>query len=116
MINYCKVCYLSLAEEGQDACYECKDYVKLEDCVDKGLYKIWSRNLSIGVFCKETKGFTGVRSKWGDRFLFEEFHWDTGQPYGTVRPKNLIEICPIELIKENNSDLFNYLEEKSFKM
>jgi len=63
-----------------------KDYLSLEDCKHNYLYKLNSRNLRYGVFDKGTNGFTGIRRKYDSVFLFEEFHWDTGAPYGTAYP------------------------------
>jgi len=89
------------------------EYIKLEDCVDGMLYLIDSRNLSIGVFNKARNGFIGIRLKWEDRFLFTEYHWDTGEPFGTVKPIKLLENCPIENLDERkNPELFQWLEEK----
>lgn len=64
----------------------CVNYIPSEECIDRHLYRINSRNLRTGVFREETGGFVGIRTKFGDRFLFEEFHWDNGEPYGTVKP------------------------------
>lgn len=56
---------------------------KMEDLVARRIYKIKCRNLSYGMW-NGKDGFVGIRYKFGDRFLFTEFHWDTGEPYGTV--------------------------------
>lgn len=69
--------------------------IKLVDCVHGGFYKLDSRNLRTGVFVAHKKGFTGIRTKFGHRFLDMEYHWDTGYPYGTANPLELICICPL---------------------
>lgn len=69
-------------------------YIPLEDCVDRAIYKIKSQNLSVGVFRKESKGFIGIRHKFGDLYLFQEFHYDTGAPFGTVTPEKQIGMLP----------------------
>lgn len=61
-------------------------YIPLEECEHGRIYKLNSRNLAYGVFNKKSQGFTGLRTKFDDIFLFEEDHWDTGVPYGTVKP------------------------------
>gem|GEM_PF-3753959 len=61
------------------------DFIKIKDCKKGRIYKIHSRNLGFGVFDGE-KGFIGIREKFGDLYLFTEYHWDTGAPFGTVRP------------------------------
>ncbi|MDO8542840.1 MAG: hypothetical protein Q7S40_20555 [Opitutaceae bacterium] len=53
-----------------------------EDCI----YLIHARNSYIGIWGASKRGFTLVRDKFGRRFLFTEFHWDTGAPFGTVKP------------------------------
>lgn len=75
------------------------------------VYSLNSRNLNFGVWNPETSGFKGVREKFGDLYLFEEYHWDTGEPYGTAAPledvadfskiqpdKWLLELLKIELL------------------
>ena len=69
-----------------------EDYIKLDQCKERFLYKIHSRNLKYGVFNGKS-GFIGIRFKFETEYLFTELHWDVGPPYGTVRPFN--EICKI---------------------
>lgn len=57
---------------------------KLEDMIHRRVYKIHCRNLAYGVWNEHAKGFIGIRTKFGDRFLFTEYHYDTGAPFGTV--------------------------------
>ena len=57
--------------------------LSIEECVTRRLYKIKSRNLTYGVY-NGNEGFLGIRFKMGGQFLFTEFHWDQGPPYGTV--------------------------------
>lgn len=68
--------------------------IPLEQCKNGVLYRIASRNLSFGVFREASKGFVGIREKFGDEFLFTEYHWDTGPPYGTVSPHAELEPVP----------------------
>jgi len=83
------------------------------DCKDRKLYRIKSRNLAIGVFRAATGGFLGLRTKFGSTFVDEEFHWDNGEPYGTVDPQ---EELPEELPsgvpnEEDSSALRAWLQE-----
>jgi hypothetical protein len=60
--------------------------IPLNECVKGHVYRLLSRNLSVGVF-NGNIGFIGVREKFGDEYLFTEYHWDNGAPYGTAHPK-----------------------------
>jgi hypothetical protein len=64
-----------------------KNYIAAGDCIDRHIYRIHSRNLKYGIYKEESGGFIGLREKFGSRFLFEEYHADTGGVYGTVCPK-----------------------------
>ena len=57
--------------------------VPMDKCIKGRLYKLGSRNLVLGVY-DGREGFIGIRCKFRDRFLFTEYHWDQGAPYGTV--------------------------------
>jgi hypothetical protein len=74
--------------------------ILLDECKDRVLYRIDSRNLAFGVFDINTKGFVGIREKFGDYFLFTEYHYDTGAPFGTVHPKEELEPMPEGMILE----------------
>jgi len=75
--------------------------IPLSECKHGYVYKIHGRNLSIAVFNSKENGFTGIRLKFGYEFLDTEFHWDTGSPFGTVKPKEVLHKLPenIELKK-----------------
>ena len=68
--------------------------IALENCKDRYLYKIASRNLAYGVFDITQNGFIGIREKFGSRYLFVEYHWDTGEPFGTVSPIHVLDPLP----------------------
>ncbi len=72
-------------------------HIPLADCKHGHLYRISSRNLSFGVFDSESQGFIGIRGKFHDRFLFTEYHWDTGPPFGTVRPQEELVRVPDDI-------------------
>ena len=67
------------------------------ECKDRTFYRIRSRNLTFGVFCVETGGFIGLREKFDQIYLFEEYHHDDGPPYGTVTPLEELEELPAEI-------------------
>ena len=68
-------------------------WLSLAACVRGHAYRLHSRNLALGVFDGKT-GFIGIRDKFGSRYLFCEYHWDTGVPFGTVRPLDDIDTVP----------------------
>jgi len=74
------------------------DFISLKNCKDRFLYKIRSRNLSLGVFNIATSGFIGIREKFRDLYLFEEYHYDTGAPHGTVHPLEKLELLPEDIV------------------
>lgn len=78
-------------------------YIPLPACVDRRLYRIHSRNLVIGVYRADVHGFVGIRTKFGSRYLFTEYHWDTGEPFGTVKPiEDAGESTPVEMSTEDD--------------
>jgi hypothetical protein len=84
------------------------DYLTRDQCKEGYTYKIHSRNLRIGVYRKDAggipDGFTGIREKFGDLFLFTEYHCD-GEAFATVRPLEEVEKCPIEDLRERLDDI-----------
>lgn len=48
-----------------------------------GIYYVESRNLSYAVYVGKGQ-FRGIREKFGDRYLFDELHWDIDEHHGTV--------------------------------
>jgi hypothetical protein len=60
------------------------EYFKLDQCVTGHLYRIFSRNLRLGIFDGQG-GFIGIRTKFGERYLFTEYHWDA-PAFPTVKP------------------------------
>ena len=83
------------------------EYLSKEACKDRQLYRIRSRNLDLGVYRAESGGFLGIRTKFGRRYVFEEYHWDNGEPYGTVKPiADLGETLPDAIPNEESLGTF----------
>ena len=61
------------------------EYFSLNQLQPGMAYKLHSRNLAIGVY-DGNEGFIGIREKFGPRYLFTEYHWDQGPPFGTAIP------------------------------
>ena len=91
------------------------DYIPLDDCKDRFLYQINSRNLSYGVYNEETKGFVGIRNKFGNNYLFTEYHYDTGSPFGTVFPKKELIKIPDDLSTCTNLGVIDDKSKRSIK-
>jgi hypothetical protein len=99
-----------------------ENYIELHQCKKGYLYRISSRNLSIGAYDGK-EGFVGIREKFGNRYLFTEYHYDQGAPFGTVFPLEEIGPLPDNLVicdwltnpdtedkLLKNTPLFDYLD------
>ena len=82
------------------------EHIPLDKCERDGIYKLHARNIKYGVFNEEAKAFIGIRQKFGNRFLDTEYHWDTGAPFGTARPLELVGWCG----DEEKKKVFEYLD------
>lgn len=93
--------------------YEFDRYIKLNDCVDRILYSLKARNISVGVFDKESGSFIGIRSKFGNRYLDSENHWDA-PTYASCKPLKAISELPthITLSTGSNPELFDWLNKQ----
>lgn len=93
--------------------------IPISECIKGHVYKVKARNFRVAVFDGKV-GFTGIRTKFGQRFLDTELHWDADETHGTCRPLEPIESLPDGLRLEagwwegneykHNIDLFNYME------
>jgi hypothetical protein len=59
--------------------------ISIGDCIHGHVYLLQSRNLVIGAWDSEKEGFAGIREKFGNRFIFVEYHWDCPS-FATARP------------------------------
>jgi len=73
-------------EHSQKVYMDNKTYIPMNKCKDGHLYIIDARNADIGVYIAKEKGFKISRFKFKSNFIFIEYHWDTGEPFGTVKP------------------------------
>jgi len=102
-----------------------KVFISLQDCKHNWLYLIDARNAHLGIFNKHTKGFIILRTKGRARYLFTEYHWNNGEPFGTVKPLEEIEDSKFEITenfkefspddKELYEKVFRYLDRKNTK-
>lgn len=81
-----------------------------DELVPRRLYLVQSRNLRYTIYDGKL-GFIGIRTKFGSRFLFTEYHWDA-EAYGTV---SAMEDKGVDLpegiaLDEQDKELFNFLD------
>lgn len=93
-------------------------WLPMSELREGALYIIDARNAHLGVWQESESGFQiarplfeprpeGRRMKWYHRghYPFVEYHWDTGEPLGTVRPLVFVENVPETV----GDDLLAYL-------
>ena len=71
----------------------CNPYLRKEQCIHRHVYRINSRNLAFGAYNEQTGGFNGIRTKFGRKYIFEEYHWDN-LSFATVQPQEDIGVLP----------------------
>jgi hypothetical protein len=81
--------------------------IRMDKLIDGGLYYIDARNAEYGIWLYNQLGFIIRRLKFTNIFLFVEYHYDTGSPFGTVKPKIFLEKCPfsIEALQIQTNDI-----------
>ena len=79
-------------------------FIPLDQCEHGQLYHIRARNFRLGIFNEPKQEFIGIRSKFGSRYLFGEYHWDTGPPFGTVKPITKLELRPFTEVSDLSDD------------
>jgi hypothetical protein len=80
-------------------------YIKMQNLKEGYLYRINARNARYGIWIPEHQAFATSRIKFGDNFIFEEFHWDC-ESFATAKPLEELEKSPFTL---------KHLEETIFK-
>jgi hypothetical protein len=68
--------------------------IPMSELKDGYLYEIDARNQNRGIWFESVKGFEIARRKFDDVFLFIEYEWETGPPFGTARAFREIEKAP----------------------
>lgn len=53
-------------------------FIPVGELKHRAVYALRSRNLLVGVWDDNSKGFIGVREKMRDTYLFTEYHYDLG--------------------------------------
>lgn len=85
-------------------------YLPISQCEVGGVYWVESRSVGSVALCLSVESdgrFTGLHSKCGRDYLFEERHWD-GDNRGTVKPLLKIDSMPLEIATDELS-IMNWL-------
>jgi len=95
-------------------------FIPLDQCQHGWLYYVRARNFRLGIFNEPEKEFIGIRTKFASRYLNGEDHWDTGVPFGTVKPIEKLEKAPFETLTCDSRqqlalDIFGWLDPKSYE-
>jgi hypothetical protein len=72
------------------------NYLPMDEMKDGYLYKVNCRNASFGIWRASEKSFVIRRMKFSAIYTFEEYHYDTGPPYGTAKPLKELELSPFK--------------------
>jgi len=72
-------------------------YLRKDQLEDGAFYRISCRNAHCGVWREDQTGFEIPREKFGSNYLFVEYHWDNGPPFGTSKPWEKLEPIPEEV-------------------
>jgi hypothetical protein len=84
--------------------------LKIEQLKHRWLYRLLARNIKIGVWDADHQEFLGIRTKFGDRYIDSENHWDA-EHFATACPMEEIGELPDNIsLSEENELLFNWLE------
>ncbi len=88
-------------------------WIALKECKDGYIYTIDARNAILGIFSEKENGFIISRHKFSSNYLFTEYHWDTGPPYGTAKPYKKLQKMPTGIEAEKSIlEYLNRLAEK----
>jgi hypothetical protein len=92
------------------------------ELVDGMAYRVVARNFFAAVWSERARGFIGIREKFGDEYLFVEYPYADGAPYGTTHAFEALGQVPdgVELecygprddrgYLTNNQPLFDWLQ------
>ena len=70
-----------------------EDYIKMPDLKEGYVYKLNARNATFGIWSSKQKGFAISRIKFGNNFLFVEYHYDC-ESFATAAPIKEVEKSP----------------------
>ena len=103
------------------------DYLKVEELKPGYTYRIRARNGTVGVWYPEVGEFILSRYKFGSNYTFGEIHYDLSDHFGTARPYEELEKCPLykpnvdgdtyhAIVDFNEVEMLKYLNEWEHKL
>ncbi len=89
-------------------------YLSIDRCREGHLYRILARNGLVGIFRRNNEPkfnaiFLLPRNKFGRDYVFPEYHWDCGEPFGTAKPLEELEKVPDNIINAEEDIQLEYL-------
>ena len=78
----------------QEIADACDPYLRLGELEEGCLYCLEARGSSAGIWVSEQRGFELARTELWKDSIEVEFHYDTGPPFGTAKPYQVIEVAP----------------------
>jgi len=99
-MTFCLDRFSILTNEVYMAAQKTDGYILMQDLKPDYAYLISARNAYVGIWNPKVNGFVISREKLGRHYLFYEYHWDVGEPLGTVKPikeleKSQVDFCSI---------------------
>jgi len=104
------------------------NHLPMDEMKEGYLYKVNCRNADYGIWRASENSFVIRRTKFHSTYTFEEYHYDTGPPYGTARPLKVLELSPFKdedykhvvveqdgmeyLTLPKEEEILNYLKER----
>jgi len=82
------------------------EYLKISELKKGYLYFIIARNANYGIYISDRQGFLISRHKFGNNFLFEEYHWDC-EAFATTKPLREVEKSPFDYDQIKNAMVMN---------
>jgi len=92
------------------------DYIKVDKLKHNHTYKIHARNGRVGVYNENKGEFVLHRTKFRAVYTFPEIHWDLSDHFGTAKPLEELEECPLDVLEYDEAEMLNYLQGWEDKM
>ena len=82
------------------------NFIPEEDLIHRRLYRTRSRNLIIGAWDQDKRGFIGLREKFGSHYPFTEYHRNADPHLGTAQAVTDLDLdVPMDIQMKEYGDL-----------